>query len=89
MRLKALLGSAVVCVAGITGATFISPANAQYSCFDNGYGTVSCSGSINGQRINTRSFENGYGTTTTTGTFGGQRINQSCFDNGYGTVSCN
>ena len=48
---------------------------AGYSCYETS-GKTWCSGTLNGERVNTESYESG-GKTWTTGTYGGKSITQS------------
>ena len=72
-------------------ATALIPTSALagYSCKENFFGEYECSGTMNGQRINTTSKTNFFGERETTGTIGGQRIRQTCKENFFGEYECN
>ena len=66
--------------------TLSSPAQAGYRCSTN-FGITTCSGSINGQSVYSRTTTN-FGISTTTGSIGGQSFYQRCSTN-FGTTTCN
>ena len=68
--------------------TLSSPVQAGYSCSTNSWGTTTCSGSINGQSVYSRTSTNSWGTSTTTGSIGGKSFSQSCSTNSWGTTTC-
>ena len=68
--------------------TLSSPAQAGYRCSTNSWGTTTCSGSINGQSVYSRTSTNSWGTSTTTGSIGGKSFSQRCSTNSWGTTSC-
>ena len=70
-------------------AAFSLSANAGYSCSTDYFGNETCSGTMNGQRINTTSSTDYFGNTTTTGTVGGKSFNQTCSTDYFGNTNCN
>ena len=51
---------------------------AGYSCYKQS-GQTWCSGTLNGEIVDTQSYQSG-GQTWTTGTYGGKSINQGCYE---------
>ncbi len=62
--------------------------NAGYRCSTDYFGNQTCRGTINGQRVNTRTTTDYFGNTTTRGTVGGQNFNQRCSTDYFGNVNC-
>ena len=75
-------------IALVLAASF--PALASVSCYNNGNGITTCSGTNEaGQQVYTTTYDNGNGLKTTTGNVGDKRVDVSCFDNGHGLTTCN
>lgn len=74
--------------AAASAALLSLPARAGYNCVTNSLGFTTCSGTINGQSVNSQSTTNSLGFTTTTGTVNGQSFRQTCSTNSLGFTNC-
>ena len=73
----------------IASSAMISPATlAGYTCSTDYFGNTTCSGTINGQSINTTTSTDYFGNTTTTGTVGGEYYSESCSTDYFGNTTC-
>ena len=88
MNFKTLFAPAAALTLAITGVVFAPQATAQYRCSTDFFGNQNCSGTINGQRMNTRTSTDYFGNVNTTGTVGGQRFRQTCREDYFGNVNC-
>ena len=73
----------------ILGLLTISyPVQAGYRCSTTSWGTTTCSGSINGQSVYSRTTTTSWGASTTTGSIGGKSFSQRCSTTSWGTTTC-
>jgi hypothetical protein len=88
MNFKTLVAPVAALTLLVGGVVSTQEAKAGYNCRTNAFGNQECSGTMNGQRMNTTTRSNVFGGYETTGTVGGQRFSQTCRSSAFGGYDC-